>query len=77
MLGERATHLGCLEIDQRPDEINFSSCFFSSLAFLHALFSAPCKLVFLALSFRDCTHRYQQGSRDRSLMPRYPAQSGL
>jgi hypothetical protein len=33
------THLGCLETDHNPDEINFSSCFLLSFSDLHCDFS--------------------------------------
>lgn len=38
--GHPATHLGCLDRLHTPDEMNFSSCFFSFFACLHADFSA-------------------------------------
>lgn len=38
--GVHQAHLGCLDQLQTPEEMNFSECFLSLLAFLHADFSA-------------------------------------
>jgi len=39
--GEGRTYFGWRETPHRPEVMNFSSCFFSSLSFLHADFSVP------------------------------------